>query len=975
MEDHQPWPQGEKDHNTLLRELDFLKAENAQLKELLRVHGIVYISQVSEEEKSNYSNIAFPDAHLGKDERVALFCNLFRGRTDVFARRWYSKATGKSGYQPVCANEWRRGICNKKLTKCTDCPNRSFQSLGYNDICNHLIGSHGNSCDVVGIYAILPNNNCMFLCTDFDDKNCIHNYKEDVHAFTSVCKDWGIPYSIERSRSGHGAHAWIFFENETPAYKARRLGNAILTEAMERDGRMSFNSYDRFFPSQDRMPEGGFGNLVALPLQGKARKKLNSVFVDDDFLAYKDQWSYLFQVKKLDESTVDTILQQHRHEDLGVLSTSSEAKPWIIPIPQDITHKDFKETISITIADKIYIPLHDVSAKAVNHMKRIAAFRNPDFYTKQAMRMSTYGIPRIISCFDITDDYLAMPRGCKEAIFNFLDTNNVKYSFVDKTNHGVPISVSFTGTEREEQLDAITALTKYDCGVLHATTAFGKTVIAASIIAQKKVNTLILVHTKALLDQWHKQLSEFLRIDYDVPTPTQQRGRKHTFSPIGCLDSTKNTLHGIIDIALIQSCIQNGDTKSFIRDYGLVIVDECHHVSSVTFETVMKNITAHTTYGLTATPIRKDGHQPIIFMQLGPIRFKADAKAQMARQTFQRVLIPRFTSYRDISEEKKDFATVLKNLSQDEIRNNLITEDVFNAVSHNRTPIVITRRIDHMNTLYELISKRLKNVICLSGKDTTKEKRMALESLQLTPTSEALVIIATEKYIGEGFDYPRLDTLFLAMPIAWKGMIQQCAGRLHRENEGKKDVRIYDYIDMYVPMLNSMYHKRLRGYAAIGYRAMAKESPTLFDDITDIEASSSNEQIFNGSTFLQPFVNSLNEAKCSIIISSPKVYLPHRSILPDLLKELSVKGIEIVILTAEEGDIIHRITTHGLRVKIVMNLSICGAIIDKSIVWYGDINPLGYNTEENNILKMQDSKLANELLNVLLSDTIGLHGN
>jgi hypothetical protein len=252
---------------------------------------------------------------------------------------------------------------------------------------------------------------------------------------------------------------------------------------------------------------------------------------------------------------------------------------------------------------------------------------------------------------------------------------------------------------------------------------------------------------------------------------------------------------------------------------------------------------------------------------------------------------------------------------------------------------------------------------------------MALESLQLTPTSEALVIIATEKYIGEGFDYPRLDTLFLAMPIAWKGMIQQCAGRLHRENEGKKDVRIYDYIDMYVPMLNSMYHKRLRGYAAIGYRAMAKESPTLFDDITDIEASSSNEQIFNGSTFLQPFVNSLNEAKCSIIISSPKVYLPHRSILPDLLKELSVKGIEIVILTAEEGDIIHRITTHGLRVKIVMNLSICGAIIDKSIVWYGDINPLGYNTEENNILKMQDSKLANELLNVLLSDTIGLHGN
>lgn len=586
----------------------------------------------------------------------------------------------------------------------------------------HLEGKDEYCCDVVGLYAIMQDNNCAFLCADFDDKNCKYGYKKDVLAFVGVCREWLIPYAIERSRSGNGAHVWIFFEAPLPASKARRLGNAILTEAMTRNGQMSFNSYDRFFPNQDYLPEGGFGNLVALPLQGQARRKQNSVFVDNDFLVYKDQWAFLYNLKKIQESTIDQLLRLHYQEELGKLSMSSENKPWVTPLPQNITQEDFQAKVEIIKADKLYIPLKAVSAKVLNHLKRIAAFKNPEFYSKQALRLSTYAIPRIISCFDITNEYLAMPRGCEDATRSFLNDNAVTYTIIDKTNHGNKISVSFQGEEREEQLEAINALLPYTNGILHATTAFGKTVTAAAIIARKKVNTLILVHSKALLKQWHDRLTEFLNIDYPQHEEKNKRGRGKVFSPIGCFDSSGNTLHGIIDIALIQSCLDEDGVKPFIQDYGLVIVDECHHVSSITFEQVLMSIKAHTIYGLTATPIRKDGHQPIIFMQCGPIRFSTDVKSQIAKQSFDRFLIPRFTSYNSILEDRLSIATLYKYLSEDEIRNNLIVEDICKAVNTGRTPIILTNRTAHVSVLAEKLKATIKNVISLTGIGTTKEK-------------------------------------------------------------------------------------------------------------------------------------------------------------------------------------------------------------------------------------------------------------
>ena len=953
-------------YNKLLRQYEVLHKENEVLKSLLKIHGIEYETRMKEDmNKLIYSLVSVPTITLSIDERLRLFQSLFKGREDVFARRWFSKTTGKSGYQPVCINEWKQGICDKKRYRCAICPNRNFAPLTSQDMYRHLEGKDEYCCDVVGLYAIMQDNNCAFLCADFDDKNCKYGYKEDVLAYVGVCREWLIPYAIERSRSGNGAHVWIFFEAPLPASKARRLGNAILTEAMTRNGQMSFNSYDRFFPNQDYLPEGGFGNLVALPLQGQARRKQNSVFVDNDFLVYKDQWAFLYNLKKIQESTIDQLLRLHYQEELGKLSMSSENKPWVTPLPQNITQEDFQAKVEIIKADKLYIPLKAVSVKVLNHLKRIAAFKNPEFYSKQALRLSTYAIPRIISCFDITNEYLAMPRGCEDATRSFLNDNTVTYTIIDKTNHGNKISVSFQGEEREEQMEAINALLPYTNGILHATTAFGKTVTAAAIIARKKVNTLILVHSKALLKQWHDRLTEFLNIDYPKHEEKNKRGRRKVFSPIGCFDSSGNTLHGIIDIALIQSCLDEDGVKPFVQDYGMVIVDECHHVSSITFEQVLMSIKAHTIYGLTATPIRKDGHQPIIFMQCGPIRFTTDVKSQIAKQSFDRFLIPRFTSYNSILENRLSIATLYKYLSEDEIRNNLIVEDICKAVNTGRTPIILTNRTAHVSVLAEKLKATIKNVISLTGAGTTREKREAMQRLQTIPDSEQLVIVATGKYIGEGFDYPRLDTLFLALPISWKGLLTQYAGRLHREYEGKKDVRIYDYIDIHEPICDSMYRKRLKGYAAIGYKTINTAQPTLFDHINDISSSIAENQIFNGSTFYCPYTSDLTKAKRSIVISSPKLYRTEQNPLVTLLKELTQQGIEILITTVAENEQTVFIQAKGLSVKVKPKLSLYTTIIDKEVVWYGSINTLGYASKDDNMIKVTDIYLANELIEMI----------
>ena len=927
----------------LLERIKELEAENTELRKRLG-------EDVTPTEKK-------PTAmqNLSLQEKVDLFRSLFKGREDVFARRWYSKTSGKAGYQPVCQNEWTP-MCDKRTFKCADCPNRHFSPLTDNDIYRHLEGKDADGRDVIGLYVLNEDNTCHLLCTDFDDKNCEHGYKNDVLAFIDVCRSWNIPCSVERSRSGNGAHVWIFFDNPVLAVKARRLGNAILTEAMSRNGKISFKSYDRFFPNQDTMPEGGLGNLVALPLQGNARKHGNSVFVDENFEPYPDQWEFLLNVGKLSEQLLEDILKKTANiQPLGELSKTSESKPWETPMPKEIGRSDFSSEVIIIRSNMLYIPLNQLSSKVLNHLKRIASFRNPEFYSKQALRLSTYQTPRIISCADIDDEYLALPRGCEDAVIALLREKDVPYRIEDKCNHGKPISVQFNGVLRDNQQEAVNVLASNSNGVLSATTAFGKTVTAIGLIAKHGVNTLVLVHTKALLDQWVKALEQFLTID-TIPEENERKRRK-PLSPIGTLSSTGNKLHGIIDIALMQSCISDNEVKTFVKEYGMVIADECHHVSAVNFEQILKTVNARYVYGLTATPIRKDGHQPIIFMQCGPIRYSADAKAQMLSQSFERLLVPRFTPFRPIVGSDLSYTKVAQQLAEDEYRNLFIVKDVIEVLKEGRSPIILTSRTSHVSILAELLKPHCPNVITLIGSESTKDKRQKMEHLQSIPSSEQLVIVATGKYVGEGFDYARLDMLFLVSPVAWKGIVAQYAGRLHREYEGKQDVQIYDYIDIRVPVCESMYRKRLKGYASIGYRIRNNEAFDSLFPITDV--------IYDGQNFELPFISDLSKAKQSVVVSCPKVKIGRHSQIADRLADLMANGIEIVLYTKEENEDTISLQHQGISVIYKDHLSLHAAIIDKSTIWYGSVNILGYRSLEDNLIRFRNPEIASNLLDSL----------
>lgn len=699
--------------------------------------------------------------------------------------------------------------------KCGDCPHNAFLSVTDEVIDGHLRGYH-----TVGVYPLLSDDTCWFLAVDFDKAT----WTDDSAAFLQACAARGIPAELERSRSGQGGHVWIFFAEPVLASIARRLGAHLITETMERNPDIGFSSYDRFFPSQDSMPAGGFGNLIALPLQHGPRSAGNSLFLNDtNFEPYSDQWAFLSTVGRMTLAKATAIAEeagrQGRVMGLHLPLDDEDDEPWAMPPsrrkPEALIAGPLPDRIDGVLADQIYIQREGLPAGLVNRLIRLAAFQNPAFYSAQAMRLSTFGIPRIVACAELLSHHIALPRGCRQGIEELAGGLNVDLRWRDERNAGASIEACFLGTLTKEQETAVTALLEHDNGVLAATTGFGKTVVAAAMIAARKITTLILVHRRQLMEQWASRLQSFLNLPQDSIGQVGGGVRKPT---------------GVVDIAMIQSLTRGGVVDDLVAGYGQLIVDECHHLSAVSFEAVARRAKAQFVLGLSATVTRKDGHHPIIFMQCGPVRFRVEARSQAAERPFGHRVVPRRTSFLlpfVLQHERPPIQQIYAALAADEARNAMIFDDVLQALEDKRSPVILTERKDHALLLAERISRFARNVIVLTGGVGAKQRRAAMQRLGDVSATDERVLIATGRYIGEGFDDARLDTLFLAMPISWKGTLAQYVGRLHRAYDTKREVTVYDYVDEAVPVLKRMSEKRVRGYKSLGYSI-------------DVYASSSN---------------------------------------------------------------------------------------------------------------------------------------
>lgn len=783
-----------------------LREEVRRLKAVLEKHSIP-LEESTLPQREVCLPVASEIARLGtlsdNQAKITLFRSLFRGREDVYAERWRTKE-GTWAYRPSGKKDWNAILASRPEEKRkVDRQTRVLYAITDDVIREHLSGKK-----TVGIYPLLPDDTCWLLAADFDKKT----WQEDSLAFAETCKNAGVSAYLERSRSGNGGHIWIFFERPVAAALARKMGCALLTRTMERRHQLGLDSYDRLFPNQDILPEGGFGNLIALPLQWTPRQNGNSLFVDDSFQPYSDQWQLFLSIRRTGADQVEWIVSDamRRGQVMGVrfsvTSDEEEEAPWTLPASRRRVEKPitgpFPKSVEVVQSNLAYIPKAGLPEAMLNRLMRTAAFQNPEFYKTQAMRLPVWDKPRVISCSEETSQYIGVPRGCLQEAVDLLKEHRVRVGVRDERYEGTRIDVTFRGSLRQDQEEAIQEVMRHDDGVLCAPTAFGKTVVAAKLIAERRVNALVLVHRQNLLEQWRARLAMFLDLSEKA---------------IGQVAGGRDARTGKLDVALLQSLHRKGEVKDFVAEYGQVIVDECHHLSAFSFEQVMRQVKAKFIVGLTATPARKDGHHPIIFMQCGPIRFSVSARDAIARSPFEHVVLTRCTEFRMPAEgDQSGIQDIYRALSTDSARDQQIIDDILAAVRDGHNPLVLSNRTDHLDRLAAGLSG-IDHALILKGGMGKKQWKAISERLASIPEGTPRVLLATGSFIGEGFDDSRLDTLFLTTPISWRGTLQQYVGRLHRLHEGKKVVRVYDYVDANVPMLARMYEKRLKGYRALGY--------------------------------------------------------------------------------------------------------------------------------------------------------------
>lgn len=959
-----------------------LQKENTALKAQLEKAGLsfdtedVFAEKITDNAEYDLDQGSRITGKYIDDNLANRFFSMFWGRQDVYAKR------AKNGnYYPQCDNRWNN-LCPKyrgEKVWCDECENTKYTPLTLQTIKSHLIGSKEDGTDVIGIYPLMPDGTCRFIVFDFDNHekdaekndfaNCDNTWHEEVDALRIMCEQNGIKPLVERSRSGRGAHVWIFFSKKIPASVARNFGFLLLDKGAASINLKTFHYYDRMYPSQDA--SRGIGNLIALPLQGQALKNGNSAFVDKNWNAFPDQWKELLDnTPKLSHDDIHKLMvkwQSELAQERGMLllpQITDRPKPW--NRKDKFSAADIIGKLHIVLGDGIYIDTLNLMPRIQNQIRSLAAFDNPVFYKNKRLGYSNYYNFSAVYLGQDENGYIHIPRGLRERVIEECKRSEVEYDINDMRSKGRPLRIAFNGELKPEQQLAADGLLEYDNGILSAATAFGKTVVCSYLIARKRVSTLILVQNKELLNQWVDELSKFLTVDEEPPIYTTPKGHiKKRNSVIGILHGNKNTLTGIIDIAMTQSLANKDYYDDILKSYGMVIMDECHHGASGTAMDVLKKVNAKYVYGVSATPKRGDDLEKIVYMLIGPVRHRFTAKERALQQGIGHYIYPRYTRVVDTMESRNDINGAYSLISNSKIRDEMLVSDIIECISKHRTPVILTKQKDHAKRLYEYLQGCADKVYLLYGDNTDKENALIIENIRNLDPNKSMILVATGQKIGEGFNYPRLDTLMLAAPLSDSSRVEQYVGRLNRDYPGKQNVIVYDYIDSHIRYFSNMYLNRLRTYKRIGYEVVN-------DLVIDKQIVNA---IYDSGNYTEVFEQDLIEANKQVIISSPTLSEDKVDRLIYIMKGRQEAGVKVIVLTvgadsvlmgssATHERLLKELNDAGILIEVREEIEECFAVIDDELVWHGGANLLGKEDVWDNLMRVKNPQIAAELLEI-----------
>ena len=976
---------------SLQSRIQALEDENRLLKERLEEAGVSYANIVSGDAEG-VVELYDPDqgARIKKfdvtDKIASDFFMMFcRGRKDVYDLRYTNPKTGKNGYYSQCFNRWDRGchIQKKDGVRCKDCELRAYKPVTLPLIKAHMNGTDPNGNDVVAIYPMLENNLCQLLVFDFDNHakgaeqedyaNIDDGWKEEINALRRICKNLDVDAVVERSRSGRGAHLWIFFKEMVPARLARRFGFALLEKGAESVNLKSFKYYDRMIPTQDALPEGGLGNVIALPLQGMALKSGNSAFIDENWNAYEDQLNVLAGTRRLTRQGIEDYLSLW-YSTGSISEDNGTDAPW--DKNSEIEAGSVKGVVRIVLADRIYIDSTGMSNKTKRQLRRMATFSNKQYFQNQAMDMPNYDESRFIYLGSDEGKYIVLPRGLREEILKKFDNAGISYKIEDKRTKGQELNISFRGELRESQIPAVETMLENETGILHAATAFGKTVVCCDMIARRGISTLILVDRADLMNQWIKRLEEFLDIDEELSEYQTKTGRtRKRKSLIGNLQGAHDTLTGIVDVAMIRSLKKKDGFHPKLKEYAQVYFDECHHAASDSAIEVLQEINAKYVYGVTATPKRGDGKEKINEFLLGPIRYRFTAKDRAEEQNINHLVYPRFTRtvkphHLSKTPYGNDAYELIRN---NDVRDEQIIRDVADCVQAGRTPVVLTKYVDHAKKLSERLKTYADRLILLTGANGTKARRAQVEELNKVDNSDSLILVGTGSLLGEGFDFPRLDTLFMATPVSGENVVEQYVGRLNRDYDGKENVIVYDYVDSHIPKFDKMYSARMKAYKKIGYELCVN---------MDGEKQKANA-IYDIENYAETYWKDLEEANSAVVVSSPRLNNQKVDRIIKILGKRRELGVKVTIVTWHPDaykygkddvrmELMERLRKAGFEIRLVEESCEHYAVIDNEIVWYGSVNLLSKEDAEDNLMRVCSKDIAAELLEMTFGSEIEL---